>query len=793
MIPGAPNPLMWGNGDPLDELGRIDRSLRLRRSAVGALNRTPTAAASTKWTLSFWVKRNQFGVLQKLFGIGTDNSGSNQFNIAFSASDQLALYWATGAVIANKITSRVFRSPAAWMHVVIAFDGTNATAEDRIIFYVNGVRETVFATSVNFSGTTYPWWNCSTLQHIIGAYGGTPDASDVYLAHVANVTDQALTPSAFGLVHPRTGQWRPRAKSVVKAVVDAGGTNSFFLAFDDTTSLTTLTADASAKGSNFTASNVSLTAGVTYDSMLDTPTTNYCTLNNLDKNPSVSTTDGNLSATSSAVNVGIRGTIGVNSGKWYWEVLVAAIGSTNVDIGLSDTAWDMGTYVGSAASTWGYFSTGQKYNNATAAAYGAAYTTGDIIGVAFDADAGTLSFYKNGVLQGQAYSGVSGTNPIFPAASGQTSSNLVFNFGQRPFTYTPPANFKTLCAKNLPRPGISRAFDYFKPLLYTGNGAGQSVSGLTFTPDLVWIKARSIARSHRIFNALRGVGKYVASDSMNAEVTDAQTLTAFNSNGFSLGSSVETNNSAESMVAWAFKAGGAPVANTAGSITAQVSANPATGISFATYTGNGAAATVGHGLGVAPKMIFVKALNGTSHWFVYHQSLGIITTTPQQGRLLLNDTGAAGTDTAAWNNTVPTASVFSVGASIYTNANASPMLALAFAEVSGFSRIGYYAGNGSSDGPFIACGFRPAFVLIKNIGAVFDWYIYDSARGPYNTPLPELYPNGAGAEGVGGGREIDFVSNGFKLRNTNQGHNASGNSYIYMAFAESPFRYSNAR
>jgi len=325
--------------------------------------------------------------------------------------------------------------------------------------------------------------------------------------------------------------------------------------------------------------------------------------------------------------------------------------------------------------------------------------------------------------------------------------------------------------------------------LYTGTGASASISnavnGVSFQPDFVWVKGRSVAYNHYLFDSVRGALKELYSDSTSAESTGTQTLTAFNSNGFTLGTNNGTNQSAATYVGWQWKAGGAAVSNTVGSITSQVSANTTAGFSVVTWTGTNTNSTIGHGLGVAPAMYITKQRSATGNWFVYHQSVGAT-----KG-LFLDLTNAATTN-VYFNNTAPTSTVFSIGSSVGgLNASGVTQVTYCFAPVAGYSAFGSYTGNGSADGPFVYTGFRPRWVMVKRTDTTSDWTVWDTARDTYNIAVNRLFPNSSIAETVG--VNFDITSNGFKLRDTGAAVNASAGTYIYMAFAENPFKYANAR
>jgi hypothetical protein len=368
-----------------------------------------------------------------------------------------------------------------------------------------------------------------------------------------------------------------------------------------------------------------------------------------------------------------------------------------------------------------------------------------------------------------------------------------FNFGQRPFSYTPPTGFKALHTGNLGAPVIALPAQNMAATLYTGNGTTQSivntVNGVSFQPNLAWVKSRNTLEAQIWIDSVRGVGQELESNSTNAEAYNANSIQSFNSNGYTSGNS-NTNVATRTYVAWQWKAGGTAVSNTAGSITSSVSANASAGFSVVTYTGTGANATVGHGLGVAPGMVIVKSRSSVYDWGVYHSAN---TASPATQRLLLSSTAATDTNSTYWNNTAPTSSVFSLGSQPNVNNSASTYVAYCFAPVAGYSAFGKYTGNGSADGPFVFLGFRPRFVMIKRTDAVNNWVIYDTARNTFNKTSKYLYAQSSQAEVDDTVDYIDILSNGFKPRATWSGLNASGGTYIYMAFAESPFKNSLAR
>jgi hypothetical protein len=360
--------------------------------------------------------------------------------------------------------------------------------------------------------------------------------------------------------------------------------------------------------------------------------------------------------------------------------------------------------------------------------------------------------------------------------------------------------YKSLSTANLPDPVIDPAQgsspeDYFNTVLYTGDGVaigsgGQSITGVGFEPDWVWIKERSSTSGHSLFDQIRGATNYLGSHTTAAENTSTEQLASFDADGFTVGSSGGVNQDTQTYVAWNWKANGSGVSNTDGSITSQVSANTESGFSVCSYTGTGSAATFGHGLDSAPNMVIVKDRDsGTNFWVVGHSSLSFTS----DNYLRLNGTGATEAGGGvAWNNTAPTSTTVSIGNSTVLNASGNDYIAYCFHSVEGFSKFGTYTGNGSTDGPFVYTGFRPAFVVMKATAGTESWNIVDDARNTYNGAKTLLYPNLSNAE-ANATNGIDLISNGFKLRDAIGNYNSSGVTYIYMAFAENPFKYSNAR
>jgi len=795
---------------------QIERSLRFNSADSAYLNRTPASAGNRKtWTWSCWAKLGTSPL--NILSCNSANSDAGNFQLTFSSGAFAVQAW----TVNWRVTTQVLRDNSAWYHIIVAVDTTQATANNRIRVYLNGSEVTAFSTTNNPSQNADIGMNQAATTRIGAASDSLANFFNGYLTEINFIDGQALTPSDFGETDSATGVWKPKKFS------GTYGTNGFYLNFSDNsnTTLTTLGKDTSGNGNNWTPNNFSVTAGAGNDSLVDTPTSygtdtgvggevrgNYATWNPLDKDDGItSVTNGNLNVVTNGSNGSIKSTIAFPSGKWYWEVTSDAVNSGGTQaIGIipqSQPPTNNMSDSGKLGYALDVSNTDRKFENGTATSYGT-YTqaNGAIYMLAFDQDAGKLWYGIDGTWLASG-APASGTNPSSSSISTSTaycaavsdntiSGTFTVNFGQRPFAYTAPSGFKALCTQNLPPVTIgatstTQANKYFDATTYTGTGVARSITNSgSMQPDFVWIKDRTNANDNALFDAVRGATIGLRSNLTNAEVTDAQSLTAFNSNGFSLGTSgstFTTNFNGSAFVGWQWNAGGSNATNTAGTITSTVRANTTSGFSIVTYTGTGANATVGHGLGVAPSMIICKTRDVAGNpWATYHASIG------NTKAIYLNLTNAPDTNSGFWNNTSPTSTVFSVGTLGDVNQNTKLQLAYCFAAVAGYSAFGSYTGNGSADGPFVYTGFRPRWVLIKETGNANSWELLDTARNPYNAADKRLFPNDSLAEATTADT-LDIISNGFKPRVSNTGVNRSGGTYIYAAFAESPFKYSLAR
>jgi len=656
---------------------------------------------------------------------------------------------------------------AAWQHVAVTRSGTAIKA------FVNGTE--VISSTLSGALTT------NTQPVVIGS-DVTANHWDGKISNLRIIKGRALYTAAF--TPPSTA---------LTAVTD-----TVLLTCQDSTFI-----DNSPSAHTITAVNDAATTTVSpfepvdgSDAMLDSPTNygsgdlvrgNYATWNPL--NSAMTLTNGNLEA-NTTTQTKCLATFGMETGKWYCEVTQNATGNNSGLIGLTKQNVSLTTYTGADSTSYGYFAAnGNKYNNGSASSYGASYTTNDVIGIAFDADNGTLVFYKNGVSQGTAFTGLTSGPYFFSVSNSTTTGNqsaTSANFGQQPFKYPAPAGYKSLCSTNLPTPAIADGSTAMDVVLYTGNNSTQSISGLKFSPDLAWFKGRSGTYWHAVVDSVRGRSSGLSTNSTNAEYTSsaANDLVSFDSTGFTLGpvsnwSSINRNG--ESLVAWTWDAGSSTVSNTDGTITSQVRANPTAGCSVVSYTGTGANATVGHGLNAVPEMIIVKNRDAALNWNAYH--VGVDSSSPEDYFLRLNFTDAIIASVKRWNNTAPTSSVFSVGTSGNVNGNTQDLIAYCFAPVEGFSSFGSF--TGSTSNTFVYTGMRPRWLMIKRTDTTGNWQILDTEREGYNVDNDPLWANLADQEGT---TDIaDILSNGFKMRD-----GATGD-YIYAAFAEHPFNTSRAR
>ena len=778
----------------------IESSLRFRSTASAYLSRTfTTPTNSKKMTLSFWYKHTQIGTNSNIFAndgaIGTDDE-----EVYINSSNTLVFFHREpSSEIAY--TNAIFRDPSAWYHMVVAIDTTQATASDRLKMYVNGEEQSLATNSVSLNQTLR--LNSAGVKYI----GRRSDGLylDGYLTEYNFIDGQQLTADDFGEYDTTTGVWKP------KKYTGTYGTNGFYLEGCRGT-------DQSGNGNDFTENNFNTTSStVNYDIMNDVPTltdedtANFPTYNILFPLSTSTVDNGNIRLVNSGTSAWRHAISSIalpNTGKWYFE-MAASVDTNNGHMGLAPVeslANGSNGYVTDAILT----NTPNSSGTAAGGLAGSTQTwTGtyninalEALACAVDMDANKVWFRigSNWVDAGSgAGDPASGTNP---AVSGGINYNKTYhfitsayaqnhyvNFGQRPFAYTVPTGFKKLNTYNLPDSTIADGSQYMNTVLYTGDGdlTSHPITGVGFSPDWIWIKRRDSANSHQTYDSVRTLGYVLSTDKTNAEADETSKFVSIDSDGFTIKSNAGSHNLLNATyVAWNWRGSdSSAVSNTDGDITSTVSANTSSGFSVVTYTGTGANATVGHGLGVAPQVVIVKSRSATGSWIMNHPDI-------DAGEYLLLDSNAAAAGSAAWQSTRPSSSVFYVTSGTSYGANGVDYVAYCFAEVEGFSQFGSYIGNGSADGAFVYTGFRPAFVLTKSATEARNWVIIDTTRDPNNLADQNLEPNTSNAEFTNAD-DMDILSNGFKMRTANPGANGNGQTIIYMAFAENPFKNSLAR
>jgi hypothetical protein len=758
------------------------------------------------------MKRSALGSFQFFFCGGVTANDTDQFFVYFRSVDTLAV---TSGVTVFRETSQVFRDTSAFFHLLIAVDTTQATANDRIKIYVNGSQVTAFSTTNNPAQNADTGINTATI-HTLGRNSVTPEYYfNGYFADVHFINGQALDPSSFAETDATTGQWIPKLYS------GSYGSNGFKLSFSDNSTTAALGTDTSGNGNTWTTNNFSVTAGSGNDSLVDTPTSygtntgvggevrgNYATLNPLyvtSTTPVLS--NGNLDySMASADGTGLSGRIAtiasLATGKWYFEVTKNS-GTGDFFFGWANPSWNPTINPDGNSSIWALRGASEVYkvNGGTNTQIFSSYADNDVFMIAVDIDAAKIWLGKNGTWA-ESGAPASGTNAQFTNLTGSPYSPFVrgagggggisfsCNFGQRAFAYTAPSGFKALVDTNLPAPVVAKPDEVFQTVLYTGNGASRSITGLNFAPDFLWIKNRnSSGYNHHLTDAVRGVTQRLRSNTTGAELTSTDQVTAYNSNGFSLGADsagpgdLEVNQNTGSYVAWAWDAGTNTVTNNSGSVSAQVRANASTGFSVCTFAQPSSSSSFswGHGLNVAPQLAIMKPRDSSGNWQVYHASTGA-------QYIWLNSTNAAaGTGWSTVNSSIVTST-----ATLWQGSNVTTV-AYCFSPVSGYSSFGSYTGNGSAtDNTFVYTGMRPRFVMLKRSDSTGNWVIWDAVRNSYNVANSIILPNTSAAE-YSPDAKIDILSNGFKVRDNSSDSGSSGGTYIFAAFAESPFQYARAR
>ena len=748
---------------------------------------------------SFWVLRTKLNTQQVFFG---SVEGGQGFELQFENTNKLWLYQNNTY---NQKTTAVYRD-IGWYHILVSFDTSQATASDRVKLWVNGEQVTNFSTATynpqntKILGLTGLMTGAETMR--IGNYNNTVADYYYFNGYVAQAcmlesisiqqgdyaVSDFLDTYTFGV---NGSQYVPKADADIAALATAAGGNSFCL----TTAIGDGT-DASGNGNNFTPTSMSDAA----NGSSNTPSNSIAIWNPLDIGNGgsfVVSEGGQTTSNASASQHGMAYASQAFTYKTYIEYEITD--ATNPFVGISDYSLGNPTAesVGNNTYSWSYFTGGNYifHSGTNGGGIGLTVSDGDIFMMAFDPETYQLWFGVNGTWVGDPSAGTGATytvdasNSYVAAISALDGGSVTTRFDPELWSYTAPTDFKGLRQQDKPTPDY-QGIDYFNPILYTGNDSTNAITGVGFQPDLVWIKNTSSATSHSLYDAVRGVQKQLESDNTSAETTETTGLTAFGSDGFTVGSLAQVNGNTNKLMGWSWLAGGAGASNTDGSITSTVSKAAADHFSIVTYTGTGAAATVGHGLGGVPDLIMVKNRGTTGNWATQSSETSYSTNVFYLD--LSNNFATAGVN--VWNNTDPTSSVFSVGLAADTNASTNTYGAYCFRNVPGVCKIGSYKGNGSSDGPYIPLGFTPSWLMVKSIQGTYgtEWFMYDLTRrnslqtyagGNANSDL--LYANHSSAGSrYASTAGVDFIADGFKIRGTGTDLNYSGTKFLYIAIAD---------
>lgn len=733
-------------------------------------------------TFSFWFKRTALG--NQIIYCHNPGTTANMWYIGFSTTDKLVLYQSLSSVQQTNIqTNREFRDTSEWYHLVVSVDVTQAAAADRFRIYVNGVEETSFSSNIraaqNVTQLSYVHPTAGTYNLVIGTYYNATADYEGLLAENHIIDGQALDATDFGRLNPITGHWEP-----IK-YTGTYGVNGSYQDFSDNTNF----------GKDIANSHTWIDVAMGTDHQyLDTPTNNLCIMNDNDDylDGITNLIEGGLYCNRSGGtgNYSIRGTHAVSGGKWYFEAEMKLLGGsgTACAIGMIDSETELVAALHSASNAYcGMFSTGTWLWYENGSSYSLTGISGlvsgtTIMNVAFDLDAGKMWIGKDGTWynSGNPATGANATSTIVPTdgrlmvpfatpynSSGTDIFLPEFNFGQKAFSSTVPSGFKQISSINLPLPDILKPNKYYGQLAWAGDGNDdRSITGLEFQPDLVWWKVRASTNWHRIVDSVRGSSLGVYPNETDVEATDANECQAFESGGIQIGTDAAVNASGQNFTAWCWKEGVTP------------------GLDIITYTGDGTSGrTVAHNLGVKPAFIWLKGRDVAGGHNIYHKSLGATK------YLAAHVNTGASTSTQAWNDTEPGVSSIVLGNFNGFNQDTKLFVMYAFAEIEGFSKFGTYGGNGSTNGPVIHCGFKPAIIIIKRIDTTGTWSLYDNYLEPINdgTQQEEIYidVNQANVSTMG----IDIFANGFKLLDADAWKNNASGTYVFAAFAEQPFKY----
>jgi hypothetical protein len=758
-----------GNGGTIGETSyQIQNSLRFRGlTQASFLTVTPTISSDrTKLTFSTFVRRTSTKSSDFIFGVNPQQWSSSSDTLCYFGFDGANIFINEHTANVGDRYKLICSAPThnAYFHMLFVLDTANTTASNRLKLFIDGVQVTSFSTA------TYPAQNYTSTIGLAGNRYNIGRGFDVnqnisysfdgVLADVNLVTGQVLGVNDFSTI--------ANGKRVPKQYTGAYGTNGFHLLFDSKTTVNALGFDSSGNNLNFTPSNISINNDYTNDSLIDVPL--GAGGNGRGVYPLL-TYNSNVSFAGQKAQFSDTGNYAIpNFGKWYVEATVISVSSS----------W---TLIFGTRNSGGYLNH-YRSRNASTASLGAVYVdnalyndnipalvTGSVLGIAVDIGANTISYYINNTFVISAKSSTAIAGQYF-FIGGDTASEIGYmNFGQQGFKYSAPSGY-------LP--------------MHSGNTGANSIF-IDFAPGLLISKSRDSTTDWVVVDSVRGYPMSVSTNNMNSEIqgTDYSNI-SYSDSKLSFGNNTNINTFNSSYIDAIWKASASAVSNTDGSITSQVCTNPAAGFSIVSYTGTGANATIGHGLGVTPALIFVKSRNSSSRWSVYHKeldtgyTLALELTSAQQAASTWSGGGINSVSSISFATVSGTTDMINVGSSDIN------YVAYCWSEITGYSKFGRYGGNGSTNGAFVHCGFQPRWILVKRIDSTESWYIHDTARDEYNISNRENRFNQNSAESnsyLG----FDILSNGFKIRGSDVGWNSSGGVYAFVAFAETPFKYALAR
>lgn len=797
--------------------GVATQSLRFDDGSSDHLTFTPGSASSAtdrrKITHAVWIKRGNLDTTQNIYST-TQNGGGDYYLWRINTDNTMTIILNVSNLNFGYDCTEVFRDTGNWYHFVLIIDTTQSSASDRIKLYKNGEQQTLsnkYGSDVSQNFSNYVM---DGTEDAIGEFNyNSTGYFDGYMCDFITTIGQDNSISDFG--ETKNGVW------IAKNYSGSYGANGFRLQFDQTgtgtASSSTIGADVSGNTNHWTSNN--LASG---DSNFpDSPENNLAVWNRLiyrrSNNFVAVFSEGNTKVNGTSSQVAHTSSTLASTGKHYAEFYINNSSKAVTSCGVVRTLWDGGlgqSYAGNYGGAY-YSTNGTRAYNATSDSQTAPGS--DRVGIEVDFANNEVEFFtvasdgtrtsRGGKLNGDDGIEFNGEG-VFTATTHDVSSSYIeAYFSETSWNGTPNSGYEELSASKLPDVTISptestQADDHFNTFLYTGtNATNRDLALNTFTPDWVWLKSRSQSDNHVVVDSSRVTGTHLDSSAvypnLHTNTTDGETSDSHPkiiTNGVQVSGGLYDNNNV-TFVVWNWKAnGGSLTTNDAsstgvGTIDSVFQANTTSGFSIVTYTGTGSAGTVKHGLSVAPSLVIIKNRSGASvpNWVIGQDKSGFT------GQLYF-DTGAFSTNSGSFNNTAPTTSVVSIGTDSTVNQSTATYVMYCFANVEGFSRVGSYTGNGRTDGPFIYTGFRPAFLLIKSTGSSSNgWYIYDNKRLNFGSLVDgQVYANLANGDDDGN-RDLDFLSNGFKPRLTDSNVNGNGSTFIYLAFADQAFKFSNAR